>query len=82
MNRFFMAVFPVDFESKYKEFICKDENVNIDNFDEIYGEYGFEEFCQKVSGKTLQIKMDGVNDCFEVEDNNWCVPLSLIEVID
>jgi len=82
MDNFRYAVFPVDFEDKYKAYICKDENLNDEQFEHYYGGCGFYEFCRKVKGKTLEIKLDGIKDCFEVQDDNWCVPLSVIEVLD
>ena len=82
MTRFAMAEFPLDFETKYKEFICKDEPVTSECFDDIYGDDGFKEFCNKVKGKTLMVKMDGIDDCFEVEDNNWCIPLCILTAVE
>lgn len=75
------AVFPSDFTEKFIDYICKEEVQTADNIKEIYGR-SLLSFCERVQDTTCIIKRDGVSDCFELEDDNWCVPLSLIEVLD
>ena len=81
MDGYKYAVFPVDFTEKFIEYLGKEEVRTPTEVKVVYGQ-SLLDFCESVEGRTCMIKLEGFEDCFEVEDDNWCVPLALIEVLD
>jgi len=74
-----LAEFPIDFELKLLKWICDDERLTPSRAMAHYNrDHGFQKFCRGVAGKKLFVKIDDSETCFEVDDNNWPIPVELL----
>jgi hypothetical protein len=82
----FSAIVPIDFNEKMIEFWMRDEGLSRSEAINIYHDGLFIDLVNRIKGKRCNFKPDlGYSDkdlngslCFEVEDNNFCIPVSIL----
>jgi hypothetical protein len=85
----FRGVAPKDFREKMIAFWMDDEKVSRSEALDAYADDKFDSLCEKVAGNECDFIPDlGYTDksingtlCFEKEDNNFCIPVSIITPI-
>jgi len=85
----FKAVAPPDFREKMIVYWMKGEKINRGAAMSFYGGKSFEKFCKRLVGEVREYKPDisiwepGPSlDCFEKVDNNFVIPIHILEPIN
>jgi len=89
----FKAMVPIDFKEQFIQFVMKDEKVLRDQAIEFYfkdNKYKFDELNERVAGKICKFRPDlgyahsdsNGRHCFEIVDNNWCIPVELLAPVN
>lgn len=84
MNETFNAVAPDDFRKRMIEWWMRDEGFSEELAIAHYGGYLFDNLCERLIGKTREYVSDchanegGDETCFEVADNNYVIPTSIL----
>lgn len=82
----FTATVPDDFGEQMIQYWMDDESLSRDDVINTYHDESFSELEKRIKGKKCSFKPDlGYRDndingslCFEVEDNNFCIPVSIL----
>ena len=85
----FRARFPDGIREEMIKFWMSDENMTREESLEAYGDKSFDDFVERVAGEVCDFKPDlgyrGPTEgtiCFEVIDNNICIPVCILEDIE
>lgn len=84
-NRF-SAIVPIDFNEKMIEFWMRYEGLSLDEAINTCNDDSFIGLANRIKGERCNFKPDlGYSDkdingslCFEIEDNNFCIPVSIL----
>lgn len=83
----FRATVPDNFRELMIEYWMRDEGMDYDEALACYGDGSFEELCERLSGVESEFvcevgsepnDWDGI--CFEVTDNNFVIPLNILNI--
>ena len=84
----FLAVAPYDFRDKIIEYWIENEGLTKEQAISAYGE-GLDDLCAALISNVREYKPDlgykGEENgtlCFEIEDDNFCIPIKILTVIE